>query len=104
MDDFEYINELLPFYMPLLTTKQQQIVELYYFENNSLSEIADNLLISRNAVYDTLKKSIKAVKKYEEILQLQKNFQKRMDAYQKLLSLDISQVDEIVNELIIMED
>ncbi len=104
MDDFEYINELLPFYLTLLTDKQQQIVQLYYYENYSLSEIAENLDVSRNAVYDTLKKSTGIIKKYEEKLQLKRDFQIRMEYYQKLLSLGNKQVDEIVNELINMED
>ncbi|MDO4378446.1 MAG: sigma factor-like helix-turn-helix DNA-binding protein [Erysipelotrichia bacterium] len=104
MDDFEYINELLPFYLTLLTDKQQQIVQLYYYENYSLSEIAENLDISRNAVYDTLKKSTVIIKKYEDKLQLKRNFQIRMDCYKKLLSLGNKRVDEIVSELINMED
>lgn len=104
MDEFEYINELLPFYIELLTDKQQQVLKLYYYENYSLAEIAQNLEISRNGVYDSLKKSISTIKKYEEKLQLLANYKKRLELYDKLRSLANQQVDEIVNELIKMED
>ncbi len=104
MDDFEYINELLPFYIELLTDKQQQILKLYYFENYSLAEIAEDLQISRNAVYDSLKKSINSIKRYEEKLQLLANYKKRNELYERLRSLANQQVDDIVNELVNMED
>lgn len=104
MDDFEYINELLPFYIELLTDKQQQILKLYYYENYSLAEIAENLQITRNAVYDSLKKSVNSIKRYEEKLQLLANYKKRSELYERLRSLANQQVDDIVNELVNMED
>ncbi len=104
MDDFEYINELLPFYIELLTDKQQQILKLYYYENYSLAEIAEDLQITRNAVYDSLKKSINSIKRYEEKLQLLANYKKRSELYERLRSLANQQVDDIVNELVNMED
>lgn len=104
MDDFEYINELLPFYIELLTDKQQQILKLYYYENYSLAEIAEDLQITRNAVYDSLKKSINSIKRYEEKLQLLANYKKRIELYERLRSLANQQVDDIVNELVNMED
>ena len=104
MDDFEYINELLPFYIELLTDKQQQILKLYYYENYSLAEIAEDLQITRNAVYDSLKKSINSIKRYEVKLQLLANYKKRSELYERLRSLANQQVDDIVNELVNMED
>ena len=52
MEKFDYINQLLPFYIELLTKKQQEVMTLYYYDNYSLSEIAEQLEISRNGVYD----------------------------------------------------
>ena len=46
------MNELLDAYKTLLTTKQQEILKLYYEEDFSLSEIGEILKISRAAVSD----------------------------------------------------
>ena len=51
-----YINELYDLYGSLLTKKQQEMIELYYCEDFSLSEISEQFNVSRNAVYDCLKK------------------------------------------------
>ena len=48
---------LLDFYSELLTDKQKDIMELYYYEDLSLSEIADHEKITRQGVHDTIKRS-----------------------------------------------
>ena len=55
MEEFIYYNNLYDFYGNLLTEKQRQYFEDYYFNNLSLQEIAENYNISRNAVYNSLK-------------------------------------------------
>ncbi|MGI6608162.1 MAG: YlxM family DNA-binding protein [Erysipelotrichaceae bacterium] len=104
MEKFEYINELMPFYQSLLTDRQNEILQYYYFEDLSITEIANLLGISRNGVHDTLKKSIGLIKKYEEKLGLCESYKRRIKLFKRLKSLEISQVDNIVNELIKMED
>ena len=101
---FDYINQLLPFYIELLTKKQQEIMTLYYYDNYSLSEIAEQLEISRNGVYDSLKKSEELIEKYESLLHLSTNCNKRMHYYTLLQSLENKQVNDIVKELIDLED
>lgn len=64
------INNLIDFYGELLTPKQQQILKDYYFYNISLSEIAENLSISRQAVRDSLKTSEKLMLNFENKLKL----------------------------------
>jgi len=66
----ERIIMLKDFYGPLLTQKQQDVLHLYYENDWSLSEIADNMGISRQAIYDLLKRSEKALEGYEERLSL----------------------------------
>ena len=50
-----YYNNLFDYYGKLLTEKQQEYFKYYYFDNLSLSEIADNLNLSRNAIHKQLK-------------------------------------------------
>lgn len=57
-------------YGNLLTRRQQQAVRLYHDENLSLSEIAEEFGISRQAVHDTLKKAELALDHYEQKLGL----------------------------------
>lgn len=104
MDKFEYINELLPFYEELLTDRQREIVQYYYYEDLSLSEISEILKISRNAVYDTLKKVEKSLEEYEAKLRLSADYQQRMLLYQKLKDSSDAEVNKIADELIKMED
>lgn len=70
MEKFDVINLLYDFYGPLLTDKQRRFIELYYAHDLSLAEVAEQVGISRQAVYDILKRSVKALKGYEEKLGL----------------------------------
>lgn len=70
-----YMNTLYDFYGELLTTKQRDYLELYYGDNFSLGEIAQELSVSRQAVYDNIKRSQVILEKYEQTLQLVANFQ-----------------------------
>ncbi|MGL5328936.1 MAG: YlxM family DNA-binding protein [Peptostreptococcaceae bacterium] len=64
------IGLLFEQYKELLTEKQREIVSLYYEEDHSLGEISENLNVSRQSVYDTLKRSEKILRDYEDKLQL----------------------------------
>ena len=69
----QHYNNLYGYYQNLFTLKQQEIFENYNFDDLSLAEIAENHGISRNAVFDTLKKVEKALDSYEEKLCLYHN-------------------------------
>lgn len=60
------------FYGKLLTQKQYQIIDDYYNNDLSLSEIAENNHITRQAVRDILKKGEKKLFEYEEKLMFMK--------------------------------
>ena len=64
-------------YKELLTDKQREIVSLYYEEDYSLGEISENLNVSRQGVYDTLKRSEKILRDYEEKLKLVSKLQEQ---------------------------
>ena len=65
-----HINGLYDLYEPLLTAKQKQYFELYYHEDFSLSEIADQFGICRPAVFDNIKRTEKALESYEGKLRI----------------------------------
>lgn len=66
---------LIDFYGNLLTDKMLNIVELKYFDDLSLSEIAEQSGISRQAVHDTLKRAVNTLEQYEAKLKLVERFQ-----------------------------
>ena len=75
LDKLEQIILLKDFYGPLLTPRQQEVLHLHYEQDWSLSEIASQYNITRQAVYDLLKRSQRSLQEYEERLHLVKRFQ-----------------------------
>ncbi len=65
---------LYDFYGELLTPHQRGIYEAAYFEDLSLSEIADDEGISRQGVHDLIKRCNKALLEYESKLHLVERF------------------------------
>ncbi|UDM32663.1 putative DNA-binding protein [Lentilactobacillus laojiaonis] len=72
-----YINSLFEFYQSLLTDKQKSYLELYYADDYSLGEIAEEFSISRQAVYDNIRRSEKLLQQYEDKLGLYRLYQAR---------------------------
>ncbi|MGY3766882.1 putative DNA-binding protein [Vagococcus vulneris] len=68
------MNALFEFYSTLLTVKQMNYVELYYADDFSLSEIAEEYNVSRQAVYDNIKRTEKLLEEYERKLHLYSNY------------------------------
>ncbi len=73
-DEFVEIGFLFDFYGKTLTEKQREIIDLYYFKDLSLAEIGENLNISRQAVYDNLKRGERQLRQMEEQLGLVERF------------------------------
>lgn len=84
LEKTQRVNLLIDCYGELLTQKQLLYLEYYYQDDYSLSEIAEILNVSRNAVYDNLKKAVHSLEKYEEKLQLMKKHQERLDLIQRI--------------------
>lgn len=79
------INYLLDFYKILLTEKQKFALEMYYQEDLSLVEIAQNLDVSRQAIYDLLKRGENILEEYEEKLHLYDKYIKRQKKAEDLI-------------------
>ena len=70
MDERVELNYLLDFYGPLLTEHRQEVMRLYCEEDLSQQEIADQLSITRQGVFDSLAKSRRQLADYEAKLGL----------------------------------
>ena len=79
MDERNKLILLYDYYKDLLTDSQKDYFEKYYFDNLSLSEISENLNVSRNAVH-------KQVKVVEEKLVFFEEKLKLIEKHNKILS------------------
>ena len=70
MQERDYLIILYDYYGDLLNEDNKRYFEDYYFDNLSLSEIAENSNISRNAVHKHIKSTEKKLKFFEEKLKL----------------------------------
>ena len=95
------INALFEFYEPLLTHKQMDYLAQYYRDDYSLGEIAENYGVSRQAVYDNIKRTEKILEEYESKLHLYANFQHNAQNIDNLLAYIAQNYpeDQKLNEL-----
>lgn len=76
MDERDLLVILYDYYEVLLNDKQKEYFSLYYFDNLSLSEISENLGVSRNAVHKSLKNIESLLLGYEDKLKIYKKTKK----------------------------
>ncbi len=94
------MNYLYDFYQSLLTNKQQSYMALYYLDDFSLGEIAEEYDVSRQAVYDNIKRTEAMLEEYEAKLLLFEKFQQRSTLLQRLKEEELSSsAEELVAEL-----
>ena len=84
MEQLLYLSALFDLYGALLTEKQQECLRMHLFEDFSLSEIGEELGISRQAVYDNIHRSQKAMEAYEEKLGLAHRYQEERQELAKI--------------------
>ncbi len=100
-DTEEWLQEVVTlslyydFYGELLNPRHRQIFEDYILNDFSLGEISEETGLSRQGVYDIVKRSSRKLHEYEEKLQLVRRFQKTRaqvaaihDAAARLLQLE----------------
>lgn len=93
------VNKLIDFYGDLLTSHQKEILSLYYQMDLSLSEISEQLDISRNGVYDALKKGVNILEKYEEKLHLISKDEELEDYFFKLKEKASKEEKELIDKI-----
>jgi predicted DNA-binding protein YlxM (UPF0122 family) len=92
-DKIVQIALLFDFYGQLLTDKQIEIIEMYYNNDLSLGEISEQHGISRQGVYDTLKRAERTLYEYEEKLGLVDRFIQQKESMKKIVEM----LDELIN-------
>ena len=75
------VSVLLDYYSPMLTDKQRDVIDLYYNEDLSLSEIAEHEKITRQGVRDSIKRGEQTLYEMEEKFHLAE----RSDKYGALI-------------------
>jgi predicted DNA-binding protein YlxM (UPF0122 family) len=75
------INLLFDFYATLLTEKQRTFLSCYVHDDFSLGEIAAEFSISRQAVYEHIKRAEQTLEEYEQKLQLLGKHQRRTELF-----------------------
>ena len=80
------MNLLYDFYHPLLTEKQRLLIEMYYLDDWSLSEIAEHQGVTRQAVFESLKRAGKVLMDLEEKLHLIQKHRQRQQIAERLLA------------------
>ena len=96
MEKFVYINDLYDYYKDIFTEKQRYYFEKYYHDNLSLSEIAENDGVSRNAVHNQLKIVIEKLEFYENNLKLYEKSKKIGKIIEKVDEKIKREIEELI--------
>lgn len=104
MEKFVEQTLLYDFYGELLTERQQQVYESVALEDYSLSEVAENLGISRQGVHDMIKRCNHTLEEYESRLHLVEKFLCIRKQVQKIKELAVGynagEITEISNKIL----
>lgn len=97
MEKLVELGILFDFYGKLLTEKQYSVIDLYYIHDLSLVEIGDDLNITRQGVFDILRRAEQRLYQYEENLGLVKKFYSSHDDIRNIIKIS-EEIMEITRE------
>ncbi len=97
MEDVVYYNNLYDLYGELLTDRQKEYFEDYYFNNLSFSEMADNYGVSRNAIFKQIHIVVDKLDEYESKLKL---YEKRKKLNELINGVKDTKLREKLEELV----
>lgn len=106
MDIKEQLNNslLFEFYGNLLTQKQKSILNDFLNNNLSISEIAETYAVTRQAINDLIKRTLKILQSYEDKLGLLSKFNaiksKVENAFHSVDNGNVSEVKEYLNDIL----
>ena len=96
MEDVILYNELYDLYGGLLTVKQREYFEDYYFNNLSFSEMAEDYDVSRNAVFKQVHIVIDKLNEYESILHLKEKKDKLNNILKEIPEEIKNKIEEVL--------
>ncbi|MEY4479672.1 MAG: hypothetical protein RLZZ267_350 [Bacillota bacterium] len=91
LDKTNRINLLFDYYRPLLTEKQQLFLQCYFHDDLSLGEIAAEFEISRQAVYEHIRRAEQMLEEYELKLNLAEQ--------DRVRELQVEHLKKLVNQV-----
>ncbi len=102
LDELVEYSLLYDFYGPLLKEKHREIFEDYVLNNLSLGEIARERNITRQGVYDALKRCRMALREYEDKMHLVDKFEvirEKLHTIEQIAREDAASQSERIEEL-----
>ena len=87
MEKLVEIGGLFDFYGRLLTEKQYLVIQLYYLEDLSLGEIGDEINVTRQGIFDLLKRAEQNLYNYEEKLGLLEKFHSKNENIKTIIEI-----------------
>ncbi|PKM61135.1 MAG: DNA-binding protein [Firmicutes bacterium HGW-Firmicutes-21] len=95
------ICRMLDFYAGVLSLRQREALELYYYEDLSLAEVAENLGITRQGVYDAVKHGEEALYALESTLGMVKRNSSVSEAARRIIELtDNEKIKALAGEIL----
>ena len=91
------VSMLCQIYGKVLTEKQLEVLNYYYNNDLSLSEIAENNKITRQAVRDIIKKGENKLFELEEKLQIMEKMMKQEKLLQEVLS-ELGKIQDVSSD------
>ena len=95
LESFLQVSLLYDFYGALLTDKQRKCIEMHFLNDFSLSEIADEFGVSRQAIYDIINRTREMLVDYEGKLGLVRRYQTEQECIQDIFSIMKNLPDDI---------
>ena len=95
LESFLQVSLLYDFYGALLTDKQRKCIEMHFLNDFSLSEIADEFGVSRQAIYDIINRTRQMLVDYEGKLGLVRRYQTEQECIQDIFFIMKNLPDDI---------
>ena len=95
LESFLQVSLLYDFYGALLTDKQRKCIEMHFLNDFSLSEIADEFGVSRQAICDVINRTRQMLVDYEGKLGLVRRYQTEQECIQDIFSIMKNLPDDI---------
>ena len=100
IEEFVKYSNLFETYKPLFSGKQRLYLEAFLEEDNSFTEIANAMNVSRQAVFDNIRRACQKLDFYEKNLKILENREKTLDILRKIyFNFDKKYLKELIQEL-----